>query len=64
MKAGFGWNIGKGTNILLWFDVWLGHDPLCLAIDNIDPQELCWTVQHIRDDSRQWQLQHLNTVFP
>lgn len=44
MKGGFSWSIGNGQDISLWFDVWLGHDPLCLVVDDIDPQELCWTV--------------------
>lgn len=44
VKGGFSWSIGNGQDISLWFDVWLGHDPLCLVVDDIDPQELCWTV--------------------
>lgn len=47
IEGGFGWKIGNGRDVSIWFDVWIGNDPICLLIDEIDPTEVLWNVADI-----------------
>lgn len=44
VKGGFGWHVGNGASVFLWFDVWLITDLLYLVLNAIDRDELTKTL--------------------
>lgn len=56
VQDGFGWSLGNGESISLWFDAWVLHEPLCLVVDVIDPDELHLPVKDIRGPNGDWCL--------
>lgn len=64
VHGGFGWLIGHGKNVSLWFDTWLMSDPLCLFVEDIDPNEITWTTGDIIDAYGNWVVSRIKTVLP
>ena len=64
VKDGFGWNVGNGRMVYLWFDIWVGREPICLLVENIYPDELLWSVADIIDDNGEWNFSRLHTQLP
>ena len=56
--------VGDGRNISFWFDFWVDRDPLCLAVDDINPDEITWSVRDVIDANGSWALQRLKTSAP
>lgn len=40
VHGGFSWRIGNGCSVSLWFDACVTEDPLCLLVEEIDPDEI------------------------
>lgn len=64
VKGGFDWELWYGECISLWFDAWLLSDPFCLIVDDIDLDEIWWTVNHTHNDNGEWRPDHLHIVLP
>ena len=64
VSGGFGWNIANGIDVSLWFDAWLSNIPLCLLVDDIEPDEILWRVVDIIDDTGQWDIHCIRTSIP
>lgn len=43
------------------FGIWIGNEPLCTVIDDIDPMESMWNVEDILDEEGRWVLGRLKT---
>lgn len=56
--------MGNGRNVSIWFDIWIGNDPICLLIDVIDPLEILWNVADIINSDGTWNLSVLKMIIP
>lgn len=61
VKGGFGWDLSDGAKISLLFGIWLHYDPLCLVVDDIDLDEICWTVKDIIGVDGEWKLENIKS---
>lgn len=64
VHGGYGWHIGNGESVSLWFDVWLAEEPLCIMVNEIDSTEVLWTVYNIISPEGVWSLYNLKTNLP
>ena len=64
VHGGFGWTIASGREVSLWFDAWLSSEPLCLSVEEIDPNEILWRVADIINDEGQWVVARIKTILP
>lgn len=62
--GGFGWNTASGTEVWLWSDTWLTNGPLCLLVEDIEPNEIVWRVADIINEEGQWETSCIQTELP
>lgn len=64
VRGGYGWKLGNGRDVSIWFDIWVENEPLYLIIEDIDPIESMWNVADILHEDGSWNLDRLSTVIP